>query len=217
MGDALTEAEQNRLIVDHMYLVAPIAARYAAQAEQKGITPADLEAEGRVGLVKAGRMWRQLAKFSTYATHKIHSAIQDFIRAWKGKLVSYKEIDIGGDPDSEPEKELYEWEFWPYRINYSTWNRFDATPEELAGDYDKIAGNHAAFCNAMLSLKKRDREMVDARFLREPQKMLADIAREHKISYWLAVRRLDSALDLMNEIVRVIEANARESGMPMPA
>jgi RNA polymerase sigma factor (sigma-70 family) len=74
----LTEAEQNRLIIDNMKLVPAVAAGYRGGS----IDFDDLEAIGREGLVKAARSFDPDAgtKFSTWAWIKIQSEITTALR-----------------------------------------------------------------------------------------------------------------------------------------
>ena len=61
MDTAITEAEQNRLILEHMNLVAPIARWFFWHWRdgKSGIPPDDLLQEGRRALVQAARQWRR--------------------------------------------------------------------------------------------------------------------------------------------------------------
>lgn len=197
----MTEAEQNRLIVEHMPMVEPIAATYRGQ---KGIPFEDLASAGAEGLVKAARMWAQRASFSTYAVHKINSAIKDFIRDWQ---------DLQGfEDDAEVERLWYEWTLSIYRAPYDNWQDFGyelpATSEELTSLFQEIAHRRTDLQGAFLSLDRRERAIVVARFIREPQQTLDSIAREHKISYARTVFLLKRALGKLKEVLDNREAKA---------
>ncbi len=193
----MTEAEQNRLIIENQGLVEPVAAEYRGR---KGIPFEEIVAEGMVGLVLAARMWRKEARFATYAVHKIHSAILNFIQAWQ-HLVPIDEDGRGRDPEDS----FFEWDVWPHAAPYESWVSLAATPEEIVGAFQEIAAKTAAFNNAMLSLNRRDREIVQARFLRNPPQRLESIALDHEISYARVVFLLDRALKKMREVVQAIE------------
>ena len=73
MSEETHRGEQNRLIIEFMSLVKPIAASYRGS---KGIPFEDITAEGMVGLVKAARTWRPDAKIFNLC-HALHN---EFIR-----------------------------------------------------------------------------------------------------------------------------------------
>lgn len=178
----LTHAEQNRLIVENMDLVEPIAAFYRGQ---KGIAFDELAAEGRVGLVLAARQWSQKSSFKTYASHRIHGQIQHFVRDWEP-------LETAGLLNAEGEERYYEWSI--YRTPYENWEKLTASPEELHIRFEELAHTRNALSGAMIGLSKRDRAILEARFLREPNQSLESIARHHKISYARTVFLVDRAL-----------------------
>ena len=206
----ITEAEQNRLIVENTNLVTPIAAQYRGR---KGIPFEDLVAEGMAGLVLAARVWEPTGAFAAYAPHKIRSAIVDFIDKWQ-EFVAFE--DASSDRDAEDI--FLEWDVWPHAAPYESWTSLAATPEELVGAFQEMAASKAAFSAAMLSLRKRDRAMVTARFLRTPHQTLEAIAREHRVSYARTVFIIDRALRSMRTIVETIErkANSRRTSPVIP-
>lgn len=187
----LTEAEQNRLIIECGGLVEPIAAAYRGR---KGIPFEDLVAQGHLGLVLAARMWERRARFATYATHKIHSAILDFIRDWQ---------EFTAEKEAEVERDWHEWQIWPHVAPFENWTALAASPEQLLIRYEEISGDNAALSAALLAFPARDREILLARFVKH--KTLDSIARQHKISLAKVVRILNKMLRQMAETIKKIE------------
>ncbi len=170
--EPLTHAQQNRLIVDHMDLVERIAAAYRGQ---KGIPFDELAAEGRVGLVLAARSFKKsFSQFQTWASHCIHGQIQHFIRDWEP-------IEAVGLLNAEGDERYYEWSI--YRTPFENWDKLTATPEELKIAWEELRDARNSLSGALIGLSKRDRAIIEARFLRDPPQKLESIAREHKISY----------------------------------
>lgn len=188
----LTEGEQNRLVIEFVDLVEPIAAAYRGR---KGIPFEDLVAQGHLGLVLAARMWQRRASFQTYATHKIHNAILDFIRNWQ-------EVETSRD-EAEIERDWHEWQVWPHTAPFENWTALAATPEDLLCRYEEISAKTAAIASAMIGFGARDRGIFAARYRRGLT--LDSIAREYKISYAKTVRILDAMLDGIAETVGRIE------------
>ncbi len=188
----LSEGEQNRLIIECVGLIEPIA---AAERGRKGIPFEDLVAQGHLGLVRAARMWDRRAQFTTYATHKIRFAILDFIRDWREMESSRNEDEI--------ERDWHEWQVWPHTAPFESWTSLAATPEDLLIRFEGVADRAAALASAMLTFRARDRKIFLARFKRG--QTLDSIAREHKISYSKAVRLLDEMLKTITETVSRIE------------
>jgi len=193
MRSALTEGEQNRLVVEYTSLVAPIASQYRGR---KGVPFEELEAEGMLGLVMAARMWAPSAKFSTYATHKIRSAIVDFIDRWE-QMESLKEFS------GEDEERIHEWQIWGI-FPSDGWRRLPSTPEDILAIYQDISQKGEAVSAAFLSLDNRSRKMIRAHFLQEPRVGLAQIARDNRVSYYRAVEIVYDAVKKMHEIVSKI-------------
>ncbi len=187
--EPLTHAQQNRLIVENMDLVEPIAAHYRGQ---KGIPFDELASEGRVGLVLAARNWERRASFRTYAGHKVHSAIQDFIRNWEP-------LETVGLFNTESDERYYEWSI--YRTPYESWEKLAASPEELRVRFEALAHTRNALSGALIGLSKRDRAIIEARFLRDPPQKLESIAREHKISYARVVFLVNRALKKLKKVM----------------
>lgn len=194
----VTEAEQNRLILENTYLVGPIAAQYRGRND---VPFEDIVAEGMAGLVLAARMWQSAGLFAAYAPHKIHSAILNFIDRWEAMVT----LEGGGSGDRDREDIFLEWDVWPHAAPYETWTSLAATPEDIVEAYQEIEAKKKAFMSAMLSLRKREREIITARFLREPAQALESIARDHRISYARTVFLITRALKLMREIVETID------------
>jgi len=206
--EPLTHAQQNRLIIDHMDLVEPIAAFYRGQ---KGIPFDELAAEGRVGLVLAARSWARTASFKTYASHRIHGQIQHFIRDWEP-------IEAVGLLNAEGDERYYEWSI--YRTPYEDWDQLAASPEQIQIKFEELAHTRNSLSGALIGLSKRDRAIIEARFLRDPPQKLESIAREHKISYARVVFLIDRALKKLRKVMdgrlRRLDQDCGKLGVPGP-
>jgi len=197
MGYCVTDGERNRRIIEHMEIVPMIAAKYRGR---KGIPFDDLMAQGRLGLVQAAHGWQQLAGFRTYATHKIHSAILDFIDHWQ-LFTPLQQIE------AEIEREFYEWEIYPgVDIIHERWRRLDSTPEAILSDFQEIEQRRALINSAMLSLSPRERKMLHARFFQEPKQSFASIARDNKVSYARTIFVIKRAIGKIREVIDNIDS-----------
>ncbi len=188
--EPLTHAQQNRLIVENMDLVEPIAAHYRGQ---KGIPFDELAAEGRVGLVLAARSFKKaLSQFQTWASHCIHGQIQHFIRDWEP-------IESVGLLNAEGDERYYEWSI--YRTPYENWDKLASSPEALQIAFEELAHTRNALSGALIGLSKRERAIIEARFLRDPPQKLESIAREHKISYARVIFLINRSLKRLKKVV----------------
>mgnify|MGYP001610689146 FL=1 len=189
--EPLTHAQQNRLIVDNMELVGPIAALHRGK---KGIPFDDLVASGREGLVKAARSWGQKDQFTKWAYRCVEQQILNFIRDWEP-------IEAVGLLNAEGDERYYEWSI--YRTPFENWNKLAATPEELKIAWEELAHTRNSLSGALIGLSKRDRAIIKARFLRDPPQKLESIAREHKISYARVVFLMKRALKKLRKVLDV--------------
>ncbi len=172
-----------------MDLVEPIAASYRGQGSM-GID--DLAAEGRVGLVLAARQWARRSSFRTYAAHRIHGQIQHALRDWES-------FDTVGLVNADGDERYYEWSI--YRTPYEDWDKLAASPEELRIRFEELAHTRNSLSGALIGLSKRDRAIIEARFLKDPPQKLESIAREHKISYARVVFLIDRALKRLKKVM----------------
>lgn len=168
----LTEAEQNRLILDHMDLPVSIAATYRGTED---IPFEDLKAEGMLGLVQAARNFdpSRGASFKTWAMKCVNGKILDFIKEWDQFISRW---------DDEDEDRVYWWDIWA-DIPTEGWAKLETTPEELRIAFEDISDKSEAVNAALLSLSKRERRIIKAAFLRNPQRGFDQIARDEKLSY----------------------------------
>ena len=187
--EPLTHAQQNRIIVDHMPMVEPIAASYRGK---KGIPFDELVATGREGLVKAARTWGRNDHFVKWAQRCIEQEILNFIRDWE----PHEGVGLA---NAEGDERYYEWSI--YRTPYEAWDQLAASPEELRIAFEELAHTRNALLGAMIGLSKRDRAIISARFLRDPPLKLESIAREHKISYARVVFLVDRALKKLRKVM----------------
>ena len=196
MGNVITlptEGEQNRLIIEFMHLVEPIAAGYRGA---KNIPFEDLLAEGRVGLVSAARRF-QHGDFEGYAAVSIRNAIRRFIRNWE-EFVSISE--------KLEDRDFYEWQVYPDLSLGESWTVLAASPEELTIAFEEANRNTEALQTAIKFLPPKERAMINARFFREPRQSLNSIAREHKMSYWATVKTIYRTLERLKDAVKSREA-----------
>ena len=188
--EPLTHAQQNRLIVDNMALVEPIAALHRGQ---KGIPFDDLVASGREGRVRAARNSHAAREFTAYAYRCIENQIIQFIRDWEP-------IEAVGLLNAEGDERYYEWSI--YRTPYENWDKLAASPEEIHLAFEELAHTRNSLSGALIGLSKRDRAIIEARFLRDPPQKLESIAREHKISYARVVFLIDRALKKLKKVMK---------------
>ena len=190
--EPLTHAQQNRLIVDNMSLVEPIAALHRGQ---KGIPFDDLVASGREGLVRAARNAYAAREFTAYAYRCIENQIIQCIRDWEP-------VETVGLLNAEGDERHYEWSL--YRTPYEAWDQLAASPEEIQIAFEELAHTRNALQGAITGcLSKRDRAIIEARFLRDPPQKLESIAREHKISSARVVFLIDRALKKLKKVMKV--------------
>jgi len=199
----LTEAEQNRLIVEHMDLVPKVAARYRGGR----IDFDDLEAIGREGLVKAARSFDPAAgsQFSTWAWLKINSEVSTALRRDEPDLLP-EDGDVvtlaGGEelaarsvapppPDAGYSKErIYEWDAWGRNGKVAAiaeaWRELPTTLEELRELYDDIEGR------SDVGLSRSQRKLVRKVF--DGAVGIQQAARDEATSYYQLLRLLKRAL-----------------------
>lgn len=187
--EPLTHAQQNCLIVDHMPMVEPIAATHRGK---KGIPFDDLVASGREGLVKAARTWGRNDHFIKWAQRCIENRIIDLIRDWEP-------IETVGLLNTEGDERYYEWSV--YRTPYENWDRLSSSPEAIRIAWEELAHTRNSLSGALIGLSKRDRAIIEARFLKDPPQKLESIAREHKISYARVIFLINRALKKLRKIV----------------
>ncbi len=196
--EPLTHAQQNRLIVDNMPLVEPSAALHRGK---KGIPFDDLVASGREGLVKAARTWGQKDQFGKWAYRCIEHAIIDLIRDWEP-------IEAVGLLNAEGDERYYEWSI--YRTPYENWDKLAASPEQIKIAWEELAHTRNALSGALIGLSKRDRAILEARFLKEPNQSMESIARHHKISYARVVYLIDRSLKKLRKTLKPWQVNLVE-------
>ena len=180
--------EQNRLILEHMDLVAKIAANFR---DERGPPFEDMCASGRVGLVNAARKWTGWGQFKKYAKESIKNAIIDHRNSWE-------EFSRLPD-DDELDREFYEWKNWGTVAPFEFWVELSATPEEIVIAFDEFIKTRTFFDNALMFLDKRRRSIIEARFFRKPTQSLQSIARDHKMSYWAVIWSIRGAISDLRE------------------
>lgn len=195
MPPKLTHAEQNRLILDHIPMVEPIAGLHRGK---KNVPFEDLCSAGALGLTKAARKWEQKSDFKAFAYRLIEGEIFDLLRAWEP-------VEAIGLLNTEEDEKFYEWA--QYRTAYESWEKLAASPEELRILWEELRDTRNALSGALIGLSKRDRAILEARFLRNPPQKLESIAREHKISYARVVFLIDRSLKRLKKILQAQEDN----------
>lgn len=211
MGENLTEAEQSRLIADHMHLVTVVAADYRGGEVEFD----DLCGAGGEGLVKAARSFDGAKSvFSTWAMTKIRSAIMDHIesnrRGW------FPKDDASPPLDSNSIEKIYEWDAWGEFGNAmavsETWSKLDTSPEDLSLLYEDIKLKRDKFTAAFISLTRNERRLVSWVFLDDVPKTIPQAARELGVSRFQAGRMLKKALKTMGIVISRMESNKTVSG-----
>lgn len=178
-----------------MGLIRPLAQKFRGR---KGIPFEELLAAGREGLVQAARNWRQLAKFSTYATEYIAGHLRGFVEDWQHLIPI-------GDAE-EVERNFHEWAIWGSAAPYEKWTSLAATPEELAIAFDELSHRRDLIYGAWKFLPKLERSIIWARYFREPQQTLNSIAREYKMPYSTLVDFINRTLKDLAKQIREREA-----------
>lgn len=197
----MTEAEQNRLIIDHMHLVKVVAAEYRGGEVEYD----ELLGSGREGLTVAARSYDpdKGTEFSTWATTKIRSYISHRVR---------DEMVGDATTDADSIERIFEYDIWGQNGNAmaisEAWVALQSSPDDVAGRYEEIKDKHAMFEAAFISLTGNQRKLIKWVFLDTPKKSVADAARELGTSYFRTFRMLKGALITMREVIARMETNS---------
>ena len=192
----LSEGEQNRLVIEHVEIIAPIAARFRGK---KDIPFEELEAEGMLALVACAKSFNpDRAQFITFATHYINGYLKNFVERWQV-------MDQLDDVSDEDEDRIHEWQIWGI-FPAEGYRRLPCAPSDIVRIYKSISKG-SAMTAAMLSLSRRERKMVGALFEQSPPLCVDQIARNMKCSYYDAVETLYDAVKKLRETVKRIERN----------
>ncbi len=203
----MTEAEENRLIIENMGLIPTIAADFRGV----GVDFEDLLSAGREGLTKAARSFNPKLSnaFVPYASGRIRTAVSNFVRSEDSE--TNLEYDFAPSGSDRIER-IYEYDHWGERGNASAiserWSRLDSSPEELSILYGEVKDKRAKFEAAFMSLSGNQRKLVTWVFLIDPVKSIAQAARELGVSYLRGVRMLNKALKTMREVISRMETNS---------
>lgn len=196
--NGLTQGERNRLILENMDLVPPIAANYRGR---RGIPFEDLLAEGTAALVVAAGSWNLTAKFPAYADIRVRGAILNFIDRWE----DFEQLD---EVNRSDEERIHEWAVWG-SLPSEGWDKLAATPEEILGVFQDIESKSDAIASALISLTARERRMIEAHFLRQPRVGLEQIARDNRVSYKRAVHIIFDAVRKMRRVIERMDTNSQ--------
>jgi RNA polymerase sigma factor (sigma-70 family) len=194
-----TPGEQNRLIVENMPLVEPIAGAFRGQ---KSIPFEELVAEGRLGLVLAARKFRK-GNFQAYATTSIQNQIINYINAWQA---------YGKSAEPEVERGFYEWDIFPNGFPFEAWTSLAASPEELRMAFEDIVETRDQMTRIKAALKflsQRDRRIIKAAFFRKPPQEIGSIAREHKLTYQGTIFIIKRSIEQLKNLT------SREAATPL--
>ena len=140
------------------------------------------------------------------SVESIDWAIIDFVRSWKHLEV------VGESSLDELERDFWDWQHF-FSAPYESWKSLAATPDELLLAFENMRDSRQALSSAMIGLNKRERQMIAARFLRQPRQTLNSIARDHKISYARTVFIIKQALKKLGEAIRAIEKKRDIDGL----
>lgn len=211
----LTEAEGNRLIVQHMDIVPVVAAKHRGGKRDFE----ELCAAGREGLVRAARTFDpRKGQFPPRAAQCIDDAIITFLRSERSGWFP-KEADGPLSPrEADKIERVYEWDAWGDFGNALAicegWLteellRTGASPEGIALSYELVRDKTARFAAAFISLTSIERKMVRLCYMIEPAMTINAAAREIGISRYRASRSLKKALETMRTVIKRIEDNER--------
>ena len=196
----LTEAEQNRLIQTHMDLVPKIAANFRGR---KSIPFEDLVSAGMVGLVDSARRFNptSVTAFSSWVTYRITGSIKNFIENWA--------VMDSLDESGVVEEDFCWWQIWG-SLPYEGWTELPATPGELRAWYEDIQDKSDLLGAALLSLSRRERNMVRDFYVRKLP--LDQVAREYKLSYKKTSKVIKALVTKLRKIVLTIEQKQNSRG-----
>ena len=209
MDHGVTEAEQNRLILENMDLVSKVASEFRGGK----IEFEELQSIGREGLVKAARSFDPLkgAKFSTWARTKIESVISTQIRSQPSEWYPKDTDDSLSPMTSDKFERIYEHDVWGDGGNAiaisETWARLNNSPEDLALLFEDISDKRSKFEAAFISLSVAQRKLVRWVYLTHPAMSIEGASRELHISRFAADRLLKKALKTMREVIIRMEDN----------
>lgn len=208
----MTEAEQNRLVIEHMDLVSVIASDFRGGA----IEFDDLCGHGREGLVKASRSYEPgKSKFSTWANICIRTEIYTAVRGHNQPSEWYPKEVAPPPMTGDKIEKIYEYDAWGDMGNAAaiceTWSKLDTSPEDLSLLFADIKDKHEKFNAAFISLGGTQRKLVQLVFLRDPAMSIPRAASELGISRFQAGRMLRRALKIMREVIARMEANKKPS------
>lgn len=209
----MTEAEQNRLILDSMGLVATIAADF----RNGRVEFEDLLASGREGLVKAARSFNPaLGKFSAWAATGIRSELLHVTRSQPSEFYPKTSDEPTHLLDGDKIQRKFEHDLWGESGNAraicETWLNLSDTPEDLAERYSEIHDKQDKFAAAFISLTGAQRKLVKWVFLQTPAMSIPQAARELGVSRFQAGRMLKKALGIMREVIARMEAKKNSDG-----
>ncbi len=209
----VSEAEQNRLILENMRLVPAIVQKFRGGKFEFE----ELMAVGRDGLVSAARTFNPtMGEFPPRAGALIESAIMHFVRSNTSQWFP-KDDDPPLPPlDGDKIEKIYEWDSWGDFGNSmaisENWLTAGASPEDIAIAFSHVRHRQERFAAAFISLTSIQRKMVRAVYLQDPPQTVESAAREIGISRWRASRSLKKALVVMRDVIQRIEENERRCG-----
>lgn len=232
----LTEAEQNRLVLENTKLCTKICADYRSA----NVDFEDLLAEAQLALVAAARQFNPLlAKFSVFASLCINQALVHLLnREKKHRRVDDVEIEgVDGFGIIQPEASdgptrVLEWTAWGVRGNakaicdwYVQVDPFGnpipglpVKPDDIKRTFEIIANRADRFPSAIIGLTPFERKLIRS-YLDGVE--YADMARLYRLSYRATLIWVDQILRMMREVIagqdRAARKEAREAKRRMAA
>jgi RNA polymerase sigma factor (sigma-70 family) len=202
----MTEAEQNRLIIEHADLCEKICADYrSAHTEFE-----ELVAEATMALVAAARQFKGLSKFSTFATEAINNHLSNLIRNGakhsRAEAVEVDGVDGFGavSPSAEDERSMpvWEWDAWGdsgnARAVCESWFDLLVTPQDVRDVHETIKHRADRFASAMIGFRSLERLLVKAYLNGED---FGSIARKYQMSYRTVLIKIERNLRIMRDVI----------------
>jgi RNA polymerase sigma factor (sigma-70 family) len=193
---ALTEDEQNKLILDNLDMPAKSAWKFRTR---RGFDYEELHAEGLIALVEVARRWEGRAQFRTYAYSRVLGAMRDWFKRRR------QFVPISGD-ESLVDAALQD---WLGGAVLEGWTTLLTTPDKISEDFESIRLS-PKLKDAWEVLSRREERMAK-RFLTKRVRMpLAHVAREERMSYRKAMFIVSNSVRKLRAQIKYSQQSAND-------
>lgn len=207
----MTEAEQNRLILENVGLCARICADYRSA----GTDFEELLAEAHLALCEAARRHVPSPenKFSVFASLCINQALVHLLnREERHRRVGEYDDGFGiiEPVSSETPLRPFEWDAWGdggnARAICDWFNSIAVMPGDVECAHDRIRNRRERFASATIGLKPIEKKLIEAHLAGVSYE---DISRLNHMSYRIVVRRLEKIFRIMRQSIEGQDRAAR--------